>query len=54
MLLLDVGRGVFECYDDTELPTLGNFLCSHTLMVCSNSVYLNACVLVDGTIVVPM
>ena len=29
----DVGRGVFECYDDTEVPTLGNFLCSHTFYI---------------------
>ena len=30
---LDVGRGVFECYDDTEEPVLGNFLCSHTFFI---------------------
>ena len=29
----DVGRGVFECYDDTEEPVLGNFLCSHTFFI---------------------
>ena len=29
----DVGRGVFECYDDTEVPVLGNFLCSHTFFI---------------------
>ena len=29
----DVGRGVFECYDDTEVPVLGNFLCSHTFYI---------------------
>ena len=29
----DVGRGVFDCYDDTEVPTLGNFLCSHTFFI---------------------
>ena len=31
----DVGRGVFECYDDTEVPTLGNFFCSHTFFIVS-------------------
>ena len=30
---LDVGRGVFECYDDTEEPVLGNFFCSHTFYI---------------------
>ena len=29
----DVGSGVFECYDDTEVPTLGNFFCSHTFYI---------------------
>ena len=29
----DVGRGVFECYDDTEVPVLGNFLCFHTFFI---------------------
>ena len=29
----DFGRGVFECYDDTEVPVLGNFLCSHTFFI---------------------
>ena len=29
----DVGRGVFECYDYTEVPVLGNFLCSHTFFI---------------------
>ena len=29
----DVGRRVFECYDDTEEPVLGNFLCSHTFYI---------------------
>ena len=28
-----VGRGVFECYDDTEEPVLGNFLCYHTFFI---------------------
>ena len=28
-----LGREVFECYDDTELPTLGNFVCSHTFYI---------------------
>ena len=30
---VDVGRGVFECYDDTKVPTLGNFFCSHTFYI---------------------
>ena len=30
---LDFGGGVFECYDDTEFPTLGNFFCSHTFYI---------------------
>ena len=29
----DVGSGVFDCYDDTEVPVLGNFLCSHTFFI---------------------
>ena len=29
----DVGRLVFDCYDDTEEPVLGNFLCSHTFFI---------------------
>ena len=32
----DVGRGVFECYDDTEVPNLGNFFCSHTFYIVDN------------------
>ena len=29
----DLGRGVLDCYDDTEVPVLGNFLCSHTFFI---------------------
>ena len=29
----DIGRGVFECYDDAEEPILGNFFCSHTFYI---------------------
>ena len=29
----DVARGVFECYDDTEEPVLGNYFCSHTFFI---------------------
>ena len=32
----DIGRGVFECYDDTEEPVLGNFFCSHTFYIVDN------------------
>ena len=54
----DVGRGVFECYDDTEVPVLGNFLCSHTFYIVDTDGMFQhylACVLVDSAIiVVPM
>ena len=32
----DIGRGVFECYDDTEEPVLGNFFCSQTFSIVDN------------------
>ena len=32
----DIGSGVFECYDDTEEPILGNFFCFHTFYIVDN------------------
>ena len=39
----DVDRGVFECYDDTEVPVLGNFLCSHTFFIVDNDGMFQQC-----------
>ena len=41
----DVGRGVFECYDDTEEPVLGNFLCSHTFYIVDDDSMFQQCLL---------
>ena len=41
----DVGRGVFECYEDTEMPTLGNFLCSHTFYIADTYGMFQQCLL---------
>ena len=41
----DVGRGVFECYDDTEEPVLGNFLCSHTFFIVDEDSMFQQCLL---------
>ena len=55
----DVGRGVFECYDDTEEPVLGNFFCSHTFYIVDNdgmfqqSLLECLCVLINSAIVFP-
>ena len=54
----DVGRGVFECYDDTEEPVLGNFLCSHTFFIVDEDSMFQQClleclfVLIDSAIAV--
>ena len=41
----DVGRGVFECYDDTEVPVLGNFFCSHTFYIVDTDGMFQQCLL---------
>ena len=41
----DVGRGVFECYDDTEVPILGNFFCSHTFYIVDTDGVFQKCLL---------
>ena len=41
----DVGRGVFDCYDDTEEPVLGNFLCSHTFFIVDEDSMFQQCLL---------
>ena len=41
----DVGRGVFECYDDTEEPVLGYFLCSHTFFIVDEDSMFQQCLL---------
>ena len=41
----DVGRGVFDCYDDTEEPVLGNFLCSHTFFIVDDDSMFQQCLL---------
>ena len=54
----DVGSGVFECYDDTEEPVLGNFLCSHTFFIVDEDSMFQQClleclfVLIDSAIAV--
>ena len=42
---LDVGRGVFECYDDTEVSVWGNFFCSHTFYIVDTDGMFQQCVL---------
>ena len=55
---VDVGNGVFECYDDTEVPVLGNFLCSHTFFIVDEDSTFQQCLLecvcalIDSAIVV--
>ena len=41
----DFGRGVFECYEDAEVPTLGNFFCSHTFYIVDSDGMFQLCVL---------
>ena len=54
----DVGRGVFECYDDTQEPILGNFFCSHTFFIVDEDSMFQQClleclfVLIDSAIAV--
>ena len=40
----DIGMGVFDCYDDTEVPILGNFFCSHTFYIMDNDGMFQQCV----------
>ena len=53
-----VGRGVFECYDDTQEPILGNFFCSHTFFFVDEDSMFQQClleclfVLIDSAIAV--
>ena len=42
---LNFGRGVFECYDDTEEPVFGTFLCSHTFFVVDDDGMFQHCLL---------
>ena len=39
------GRDVFECYDDTEEPIVGDFFCSHTFYIVDTDGMLQQCVL---------
>ena len=41
----DVGRVIFECYEDTEVPTLGNFFCSHTFYIVDTDGVFQKCLL---------
>ena len=41
----DLGRGIFECYNDAEVPTLGNFFCSHTFYIEDSDGMFQLCVL---------
>ena len=41
----DVGRGVFECYDDTEVRVLGDFFCSHTFYIVDEDSMFQQCLL---------
>ena len=41
----DVGRGVFDCYDDTEVRVLGDFFCSHTFFIVDEDGMFQQCLL---------
>ena len=41
----DVGRGVFDCYDDTEERVLGDFFCSHTFFIVDEDSMFQQCLL---------
>ena len=57
---LNVGGGVFECYDDTEEPVLGNFFCSHTFYIVDTDGMFQQCllqclcVLINSAIIFPI
>ena len=50
----DVGRVLFECYDNTKEPVLGNFFCSHTFYIVDNDGMFQKCLSACAAIVVPL